>query len=155
MRQICHWIPLIAVGAVACSAISPANSTSEVILYASALPTVFDSSTETQLDLVRAGANMLQGRRCEHLTLILAGIRAADLGATGARLTLGGTPVGSFSFYGFETGAPRTLSFLLPPAAASFSPPPVIVRLNVQLLDHQSGSLAVDSIRIVCMNTQV
>jgi hypothetical protein len=150
-RQIYHWIFLAAVGAAACSAMSPANSAADVILYASTSPTVFEGSTETQLDLVRAGANALQGRRCKQLTLVLAGIRAAKVDATGARLALGGTPVGSFSFYGFENAAPRTLSFLLPPTAASFSPPPATLGLRVLLLDHQSGSLSIDSFRIVCL----
>lgn len=130
---------------------SAANSLAEVILYASASPTAFVGSTEIQLGLVHAGAKALQGRRCEHATLILTGIRAAKVDATGARLTLNGTPVGSFSFYGFENGAPRILSFRLSPAAPSFSPPPATLGLKVQLLDHQSGSFAVDSFRIVCL----
>lgn len=149
--RICHWISRAAVGAVACSVMSTADSAADEIFYASASPTVFDGSTTTQLDLMRARSKALQDRSCKHLTLVLSGIRAAKVDATGARLELGGTPIGSFSFYGFETGAPRTLSFLLPPAAASFSPSPATLELKVQLLDHQSGSLAVDSIRIVCL----
>lgn len=149
-ERIHYRVLLAAVCAIACPAVSSVDFTPSAVVYALAGGAVFKGSRSAHVDLERADAYALEVERCKHFTLVLKGIRAANVGATGARLTLGGALVGSFSIYGFNAAGPRNLSFLLPPTTVSFSPQSATVRLSFRLLDYRTGSLAVDSIMIVC-----
>lgn len=120
------------------------------LLYATRSPlTLKAPSKRVQLHAAAGAHSLLANRSCERVTLLLTGIRAPSVEATGVRVSIGKVQLGMFSLYGLEAGVARTLSFDVPQLPA-FAAPAKTVALTVELLGHRGGAVTVDSVKIWC-----